>query len=284
VKGFSFGYFPTRQELFFIVVVSILGGLLGLALRRNRLAAVALVGLCVLLFAWGTSTSVPEDLEKAARVTGRHLLESAEHISAGDEAFGQLLKRAFEYARENSHGSDPVFPNQAAILALGVIMGDDQVVRVGRSEIDPEGKAEREAIRRKVTVHGRGDLPRHFAVSAALTVLTDPHRALAVGIAKEVSDSNPGGSGFSFVDMAANKAGIRLAVLATQDPHSALKIQSRMAQFVSANSFVPAIGSLPEGISADRFQAEWGGLGGRQTRRLMAEIDQLVDLLFDPDI
>lgn len=135
-----------------------------------------------------------------------------------------------------------------------------------------------------MTVHGRGDLPRHFAVSAALTVLSDQHRSLAVGIAKEVSDSNPGGSGFSFVDMAANKAGIRFAVLATQDSKSALKMQSQMAQFVSANSFVSAIGSLPEGISADSFQAEYGGLGGRQTRRLMAEIDQLVDLLFDPDI
>lgn len=41
VKWFSFGYFPTRQELFFIVVVSILGGLFGLAIRRNRVAVVS---------------------------------------------------------------------------------------------------------------------------------------------------------------------------------------------------------------------------------------------------
>ena len=34
-------------------------------------------------------------------------------------------------------------------------------------------------------------------------------------------DSSPGGSGFSFVDMAANKAGIRFAVVATRNAESA---------------------------------------------------------------
>ena len=280
VKWLHFDYFPTREELFFILVVSILGALLGLAIRRNWIAAGGLAGLCGALFAWGASTTVPEDLEQAARVTGRHLLESAATIGSGDGAFGQVLRMAFEYARENSHGTDPVFPNRAAILALGVIIGDDQVARIGRNELDPAGMVDREALRNKITVSGRSDLPRHFAVCAALTVLTDQHRALAVGIAKEISDSNPGGSGFSFVDMVANKAGIRMTVLASQDAESARHMQNRIAQSSGQDTFVPAIDGLPEGISAEAFGTEFGGLGGRRTRDLMAEIDHRVERLY----
>lgn len=281
VKWINFAYFPIREQLFFIVTVAILGGLLGLAVCRNRNAAIALVSLVGLLFVWGTSTRVPEDLERAARAIGQHLLENASEISSGDEAFEQLLQMAFSYAEENSHGNDAVFPNKAAILALGVVMGDDQIVRVGRSEIDPERKAERESLRRKVTVHGRGDLPRHFAVSAALVILADEGRSLAVGIAKEVSDSNPGGSGFSFVDMVANKSGIRLATLATQNSDSARKMQTRVAKSEGQYRFVPEIDDLPEGLSSEVFQARFGGLGGTRTRDLMAEIDRRVNEVFE---
>lgn len=276
VKWIHFGYFPIRSQLYFIIAAALLGGLAGLAVRRNRIAAIALVALSGLLLVWGTSTRSPEDLEQAARATGLYLLENADEISRGDEAFGQLLQIAFEYAEENSQGSNAVFPNKAAILALGVIMGDDQVVRVGRRAIDPDRKGERESLRRKVTVHSRGDLPRHFAVSAALVVLADQNRSLAVGIAKEVSDSNPGGSGFSFVDMLANKSGIRLAVLATRNNESARTMQRLVIQSSNRFQFIPEIVGLPEGLSSERFESEFGGLGGRKTRELFAEIDRRI--------
>jgi hypothetical protein len=276
VKWIHFGYFPIRSQLYLIIAAAIFGGLAGLAVRRSRIAAIALVSLSGLLFVWGISTRAPEDLEQAARATGLYLLENADEISRGDEAFGQLLQMAFEYAEENSQGSNAVFPNKAAILALGVIMGDDQVVRVGRRAIDPDRKGERESLRRKVTVHGRGDLPRHFAVSAALVVLADQNRSLAVGIAKEVSDSNPGGSGFSFVDMLANKSGIRLAVLATRNNESARTMQKLVIQSSNRFQFIPEIRGLPEGLSSERFESEFGGLGGRKTRELFAEIDRRI--------
>jgi hypothetical protein len=277
VKWANFGYFPIWSQLIFILVVSVLSGLAGLALLRSRLAAIALVAACGVLVTWAASTSVPADLEQASRATGQYLLANSEELVSGDAAFFQLLEMAFAYAEENSHGSDAVFANKAAILALGVIMGDDQLVRIGRTELDPNNKAEREALRRRVTIHGRGDLPRHFAVSAALTVLTDETRALAVGIAKEASDSNPGGSGFSFVDMVANKSGIRLAGLATRNMESARMLQMRMLQTANQFQYIPAIDGLPEGLSSDELQTVYGGLGGAKTRELLAEIDRRID-------
>jgi hypothetical protein len=277
VKWFNFGYFPIWTQLQFILAIALFSGLAGLALRRSRIAAMVLVLSAGLLFMWGVSTRVSVDLEQAARATGQHLLDNAAEIPSGDKAFSELLRSAFAYAEDNSHKTDAVFCNKAAILALGVIMGDDQVVRVGWSEISPSRKKEREALRRRVTVHGRNDLPRHFAVSAALTVLADENRALTVGITKEASDSNPGGSGFSFVDMLANKAGIRLAVVATQDAQSARMIQKRIKQSHDANDFMPKFDELPEGLSSDAFQSDYGGLGGSKTMALFEELDRRVN-------
>lgn len=280
-KWINFGYLPVWLQLYFIVIVAVFGALAGLSLRRSRIALTTLVGLCVALFAWGASTGIPDDLDEAARVTGLYLLENAQDVSQGDDAFAQLLEKAFAYVEDNSHGTDAVLPNQAAILALGVILGDDRVARIGRRELDSGRREQRAALRRRVTIHGRNDLSMHFWVSAALTVLSDERRALTVGLVKELKDSTSGGSGFSFVDMAANKAGIRFAVVATRDADSARSMQMRIIQGAIAYRFVPDISNLPEGISGDQFHAEYGGLGGAKTREILAEIDRRVRVLED---
>jgi hypothetical protein len=277
VKWMNFGYFPTRMQLLFIIALSLFGALLGLALRQSRLAAILATSVAVAIIAWGTATRVPANLETAARATGFHLLDNADQIGSGDEAYLQMIQMAFSYAEENSHGTDATLPNKAAILALGVIMGDDQVARVGWSELDPLYKNQRDALRQRITIHGRSDLPRHFAVSAALTVLTDEQRALAVGIAKELSDSQAGGSGFSFVDMVANKSGIRLAVNATKSQASAQMMQHRIANATSPLAFMPEISELPENLPSNVFEAAFGGLGGARTRELFKEIDRRVN-------
>lgn len=278
-KWINFGYAPVRPQIDFIVILAMFGALAGLGLRRSRIALITLVGLSVALFAWGASTSIPDDLDEAARMTGLYLLENAEGVSQGDEAFAQLLRKAFAYAEDNSHGTDAIRANQAAILALGVILGDDKVARVARRELDSQRREQRAALRRRVTVHGRNDLSMHFWVSAALVVVTDERRALTIGLGKELKDSTDGGSGFSFVDMAANKAGIRCAVIATRDADSARSMQMRILRDAARLKFVPDISGLPEGISGDEFQTVFGGLGGTNTRAIFAEIDRRISAL-----
>ena len=253
-KWINFGYFPVMPQLQFILLLAILGALAGLALRRSRAAAISLVVPSIALVAWGAATGVPDDLYEVARVTGLYVLEDTEELPQGDAAFSRLPEVAFAYAEDNSHGTDTVLANKAAILALGVILRDDQVARVGQRELKPGGNEQRVALRRRVTIHGRGDLPQHFWVSAALTVLSDEKRALTVGITKEMRDSTSGGSGFSIVDMVANKAGIGFAVLATQNAESARAMRMRLKQGCTNDTFVPSIHDLPEGLSGDVFQ------------------------------
>lgn len=276
-KSLQLGYFPLWFQVFYIVVAAVTGGLVGISLRRSRIALGLLVALVLGLLGWGLPTGIGDNLDEAARGTEQHLLSQADQVTSGEEAFHQMLEMAFAFAEDNSHGADPVFTNKAAILALGVILGDDKVAAVGGRELDPTAKDQRESLRRRVTIHGRGDLPRHFSVSAALTVLTDKDRALAVGIAKEMADSLPGGSGFSFVDMAANKAGIRLATIATQDSQSARQLQLQILTSDTHSQFVPAVEGLPENLALADFQSQYGGLGGEKSRQLLREIDQRIE-------
>lgn len=279
VKWMNFGYLPIAPQMSFIVAVAVFGALAGLALRRSRVALGALGLFTAGLFAWSTSTRITDDLYEAARITGQHVIERFGKTPDDADGFARLTELAFAYAEDYSHGVDPVFSNQAAILALGVILGDDQVAEVARREVYRGGAGGREALRSRIRVHGRGDLSQHFWVSAALTVLSGPGRALTVGIAKEMKDSTPGGSGFSFIDMLANKAGIRFAVIAIQDAGSARDLQLRLAKGVDTADLFPAIDGLPEGLSQEVFHSQFGGLGGAETRRLFTEIERRIDAL-----
>jgi hypothetical protein len=277
VKWINFGYVPIASQLGFIVLFAVLGGLIGLALRRSRIALVALGLISGGLFLWGTSTRVSGDLYEAAKVTGLHVLQHADDVPPGDEGFAALLEIAFLHAEDNSHGVDPVLPNQAAILALGVILGEERIASAARREVDPGTRDARQALRRRIGLRGRGDLSQHFWVSAALVVLSGAGRSLTVGLTKELKDSTPGGSGFSFVDMLANKAGIRFALVATHNETSAREVQLRIAQGVDIEDFMPEIDGLPEGIPRDDFQSQYGGLGGAESRRLLTEIDKRIE-------
>lgn len=278
-KWINFGGLPIWPQLLFILLVAFLGGLAGLALRRNWAALGALAVVTGGLAVWATSTGVCDDLYKAWKGTALHVLDAAADVPDGDEGFLRLLEIAFAYAEDNSHGTDAVLPNRAAILALGKILGDDNVARVGGRDLDLGPPDARLALRRRIMLGGRGDLSQHFWVSAALAALADESRSLAVGLSKEEMDSTPGGSGFSFVDMAANSAGIRLAVAATRTEPSAHTMQARIRRGVEVSDLLPSLRELPEGITRDQLQADYGGLGGAETRRLLGEIDRRISEL-----
>jgi uncharacterized protein YfiM (DUF2279 family) len=270
----NYGYFPIAPQLRFGVVSAILGALAGMVLRRSWMALVVLVILAVGLFTWGTSTGVPDDLYEAARATGLYVLLNAEDLPKGDDGFATLLHDAFTFAEDNSHGTDAVQPNRAAILALGVILGEDRVAKVAKRQIDLGRRKEIAVLRKRITLRGRRDLSQHFWVSAALAVVSDQRRSMTVGIAKEMMDATPGGSGFSFVDLMADRAGILFADAATKNGQWARAMQMRIWDGVRIADFLPEIQGLPEGISRDEFKAEYGGLGGAGTRKVVEEIQR----------
>jgi hypothetical protein len=97
---------------------------------------------------------------------------------------------------------------------------------------------------------------------------------MTVGIMKELMDANPGGSGFSFVDLTADRAGNLFAARAILSADSARQLQLQIRDGLTGNDYCPDIANLPEGIPRDQFQEEYGGLGGQRTNRIVAEIQR----------
>ena len=268
----NLGYFPIEMQIQLAVVSAIIGSLAGLALRRSAIALIGLIAFCVALFLWGTSTGISDDLYELARATGDHILQNAEDVSDGDEGFSQLLKMAFKFAEDNSHRTDAVEPNKAAILALGIILGEERVAEVAGRPIDIKRRPDIEQLCQRISIRGRNDLGRHFWVSAALAVLADGYLSMDVGITKELMDATEGGSGFSFADLTADRAGTLFADVATKNARSARRLQLKIRRGVAIDDYFPEIEGLPEGISRDDFQNQYGGLGGAKTSRIVEEI------------
>lgn len=268
----NYGYFPIAAQIQIAVTSAGLGALTGLALRRNAVAAVGVVILTAGLFTWGAATGIDDELDAVARAVGQHVMATADEIPDGDAGFARLMESAFAFAEDNSHDTDSVRLNQAAILALGVILGDERIADVARRTIDESGLGQAAALRARITAHGRHDWPRHFWVSAALTLLSDADRSLTVGLTKELMDTAPGGSGFSFADLAADAAGSAFALAATRDAMSARATQRRIMNGVRIEDYLPDLHDLPEGLTRDQLQAEYGGLGGEGTQKVVSEI------------
>lgn len=267
---FNYGYFPVPCQLTVGLISAVIGVLVGIF--RSRVPIGLLVVLGGLFACWGASIGVSDELDVAARTIGSELLEESDSIPSGDEGFVAMIHKAFAEAEESSSGMDPVFANKAAILALGVILGEEKVAKIARREIDTIYRPKIESLRNRITLRGRGDLSRHFWVSAGLTIISSEANSTAVGKAKELMDAGPGGSGFSFVDMAANASGIRFAVLATKNQAMAKEMRERAQQANSSLDFCPPIDDLPEGMTAEQFQERFGGIGGDGTRKMFEEI------------
>lgn len=268
----NYGYFPITMQIQLAIVSSIVGALVGMTLRRSKISLVVLIVFLVGLFAWGTSTGISNDLDQTARATGLHLLENADDIPDADEGFMELLRTAFKFAEDNSDGTNAIQQNKAAILALGVILGEERIASVAGREIDGGRRKEIAKLYQRISIRDRKDLVRHFWVSAALTVLSDQSRSMDVGVTKELMDATAGGSGFSFVDLTADHAGTLFARVATRDVQSARDLQLKISRGIEIADLFPEITGLPEGIYRDEFQTKYGGLGGAETTKILEEI------------
>ena len=211
------------------------------------------------------------------RAQVRHLVENATNLPSGDDRFVGLLRRAFALARDRSADDDPVDQKRAAILALAILLGHPRVETVVGPVFDEPLRERAQRDLAGATLRGRADWTKHFALSAGMVALACEGVSDRVGLLKELNDAQ-GGSGFSFGDMAANRAGIRLAQVATFNADSARAIQERLAGNVGIADVFPDVSDLPEDLPAAEFQARFGGANGAEYQRMIAEIDRRLAL------
>jgi hypothetical protein len=223
--------------------------------------------------AWGDGASAQIRESTEAQLT--HLLKVLPHEPPGDDRMVRALREAFTLAMARSADRSPLQENRAALMALGAVMGIEQVLRALGERSTPERSAAIHAVRDATTLRGRNDWTRHFAVSGAVTVLSAVAPSNAVGLLKEELDAD-GGSGFSFADLLADASGTRFAELATESDDAARAMQRKVSALTRVDAFFPAADGLPEGMQYEAFQRDYGGVGGARYNALLADIQQRI--------
>ncbi|MGL6073509.1 MAG: hypothetical protein ACRC8S_05025 [Fimbriiglobus sp.] len=226
---------------------------------------------------------------KEAKLTGKVQPESVRAIVAAIRLEAERIKRLEASERPRGDNLTAAYIRAAAITALrleesqraagflvglGVGLDDSPTLRDNfltkdlcrAAETDVE-RADRINALGNPTLRNRRDLCQHFAVSAALTELLGPGAAEGAGLAKEMMDLNST-SGFSFVDIAADFAGVEMGKALKQDP----KRLTKLAEGFQTDDYLPALTGLREGLSPKRFESDFGKLDDPRVQELLTEI------------
>lgn len=218
--------------------------------------------------------------EMLGRLYAEHILAAAKPLPRNDPRLATLLGVGFAFAKQRTaEGHDPVTENKAVLYALSMILGHPRMEQlVGRVVLPKDTRQVQIAVYFD-RLRKRADLPRHFIISAAIAAGTTPDIADRIGRLKEELDSGIGGSGFSFVDLMADRAGIRFAKLVTGSPQLAIAAQDRYSRGVSEDQLLPEIKGLPEGLPDAQFKAIYGYMGSPAYNQVLSDIDERIAAL-----
>ena len=243
------------------------------AVRRIAFAA----GRIDATFVW--RAGLPDRVRTALlpRAEQERLRPYQERLAAlvGDPAaagtFAGTLSDLLRLAAERGGEADA--ENRAALFVLAAYASGKGLAAVVPAAADwPRPAA------RKLTLDGRADFAQHFAVSAALAAGAGGPFADAVGVYKEVDDSRRG-SGFSFADIAADRAGTRFGEAATASAASAQKLQTLARAGLSDRDIMVPARDLPEAMSEAELKRRFGGVDAPAYQRMMTEIDARIAAL-----
>lgn len=164
--------------------------------------------------------------------------------------------------------------NQAAITALVIYFGADRFeLFVGDVIVREQDQlVVRNRLRRHTTLQQRPDLQKHFIYSMALQLFSSHGASDAIGEFKEFLDTNKGGSGFSFADLQADRAGTRLAMIVTKSEAQAKHAQKILSS-VTDEQLLPSIEGLQEGLNEDSFEKKYKDVRSKDYQQTIKEID-----------
>jgi hypothetical protein len=122
----------------------------------------------------------------------------------------------------------------------------------------------------KLILGGRYDSAQHFVISAALAAWAGEPLAEAIGTYKELADARHG-YGFSFADLAADRAGTAFGeLLVARSP----RVSALLASEFSDADLLPPLDGLPEYLRQREFRQRFGGPGQPAYEQQSAEIER----------
>ncbi|WP_201494880.1 hypothetical protein [Rubrivivax sp. A210] len=211
----------------------------------------------------------PADQQRLRAYAERLASLTAQPQAGRELPLPRLMQPLFELARSRSTaGGDAAAENRAALFVLALYVNGrtlDRLLPAAGPRPQP----------RRVLAAGRDDVPQHFLVSAALAAEAGGRLSKLVGLYKEVDDARHG-SGFSFSDLAADRAGTRFGEWAVQSPH---ELQARFLASASEGDFLPLAADLVDALPEAEFRRRFGGVDQPGYEAVLTEIDRRVGAL-----
>ena len=178
----------------------------------------------------------------------------------------EVVPLVFAHADEDNAAEE----NRAAFTAMAAYLSGISLPKL----LEGDSQSIRRAPRVLLSLHGRRDLAEHYVISAALAANGGSRLANAIGLIKEEEDASKG-SGFSFTDLAANRAGVQLGERATGE--AAARIQQRLAAARSDADLLPDFRDLPEFMPQAEFDRRFGPVGSPRYLKIIDRIDARLD-------
>lgn len=191
-----------------------------------------------------------------------------QHDPAWRLSLADLLKTTFQLALQRSTIETAINENKLAIMAVNNYVNHKEV----KAFLTPSITKSAHKLYYPTFLYKRTDLAQHFMGSAAITASLSGEVAKVMGEEKELSDAQ-GGSGFSFIDLMADKAGTKFGEMAISSPENARKTQKIMADIKNYSEFMPDPTDLPEHMNEAEFKSKYQSLESPVYKELSKEID-----------
>ena len=206
------------------------------------------------------------DLDESV-VAGVYCGLAARQSGSPTDQLAVQVQRAFEEAP--IAGSEAY--NRAALVAVALFVVGKRAEPLAPKAIIQTGRCKRGQL--KIVLSKRADVAKHWALSAALTAVVGDSAASSLGEWKELSDSLPRGSGFSFLDLAADRAGLHTARRAL-NPVTAASTAKELAMATDQQLFPISLLAAQEGLSEEEFLKRYGNVDAANYRPTMRWIDR----------
>ena len=194
----------------------------------------------------------------------------ANHDPAWRLSLAELLRPLFELAYQRSTLETAIDENRIVISAINDYVNKQETKKLLST---PEAAPAATGQQYSAFLYKRIDLAQHFIGSAALTASVNKQAAQIAGEEKELSDAQQGGSGFSFIDLAADKAGTRFGEMATSSPENARKMQKAMSGIKDYSDFMPDPRDLPEHMNEADFKRRFESVNSPVYQEVSKQID-----------
>jgi hypothetical protein len=193
------------------------------------------------------------------------------HDPAWRLSLSDLLQPLFLSAYRRSDDNSAIQENRAVIIAIASYVYKNELRRYL-----PLGLVYSKEY--PVFAYKRIDIPQHFIASALLTAVDNSLLSEQMGIDKEVGDAQQG-SGFSFIDLSADRAGIRFGRLAIASPRQAREVQRIMSEIKDYSAVLPDIQGLPEHMDEASFKLKYDSIDSPAYRETIRQIDDRIAAL-----